>query len=51
MCHDESKSHNKSCEYIIIFDNELYIALTTLQELLYIVQKKYKIKINQDVYL
>ena len=41
----------KSCEYIIVYQDELYIASTTLQEILYIVQDKYKIKINPDVYL
>ena len=41
----------KSCEYIIIYQDELYIASTTLQEILHIVQDKHKIKINPDVYL
>ena len=41
----------KSCEYIIIFQGELYIASTTLEEILHIVQDKYKIQVNPDVYL
>ena len=41
----------KSCEYIIIYQDELYIASTTLEEILHIFQNKYKIKINPDVYL
>ena len=41
----------KSGEYIIIYQNELYIASTTLEEVLHIVQDKYKIKINQEFYL
>ena len=41
----------KSGEYIIIYQNELYIASTTLEEVLHIVQSKYKIKINQEFYL
>ena len=41
----------KSCEYIIIYQDELYIASTTLREILHIVQDKHKIKINPDVYL
>ena len=41
----------KSCEYIIIYQDELYIASTTLAEILHIVQDKHKIKINSDVYL
>ena len=41
----------KSCEYIIIYQDEIYIASTTHEDVLYIVQDKYKIKINPDVYL
>ena len=40
----------KSCEYIIIYHDELYIALTTIEEILHITQEKYKIKINPHVY-
>ena len=40
----------KSCEYIIIYYDELYIALTTIEEILHIVKDKYKIKINPHVY-
>ena len=40
----------KSCDYIIIYHDELYIALTTLEEILHIAQEKYKIKINPHVY-
>ena len=35
----------KSCECIIIHQDELYIASSTLQEILHIVKNKYKIKI------
>ena len=47
MCHDESKSHTKSCEYIgvIIYHDELYIVSTTPQEILHMLQDKYKINI------
>ena len=41
----------KSCEYIIIHQDELYIASNTLQEIIHIVKEKYKIKINPHVYL
>ena len=41
----------KSCEYIILHQDELYIASSTLQEILHIVKEKYKIKINPHVYL
>ena len=41
----------KSCECIIIYQDELYIASCTLQEILHIFQNKYEIKINPDVYL
>ena len=41
----------KSCECIIIYQDELYIASTTLEEILHIAQDKYKIKINPDVCL
>ena len=40
----------KSCEYIIIHQDELYIASNTLQEILHNVNDKYKIKINPHVY-
>ena len=40
----------KSCECIIIHQDELYIASNTLQELLHIVKDKYKIKINPNDY-
>ena len=44
-------NHNtKSCECIIIHQDELYIASSTLQEIIHIVKKKYKIKINPHVY-
>ena len=50
MCHDESKTHNTiSCECIIIHQDELYIASSTLQEILHIVKEKYNIKINSNV--
>ena len=39
----------KSCEYIIIHQDELYIASNTLQEILPIVKDKYKIKINPHI--
>ena len=41
----------KSCEYIIICQDELYIPSTTLEEIFHIVQDKHKIKINPHVYL
>ena len=40
----------KSCEYIIIHQDELYIATSTLKEILHIVKEKYKIKINPNNY-
>ena len=40
----------KSCEYIIIQQDELYIASNTLQEILHIVKDKYKININSNDY-
>ena len=39
-----------SCEYILIYHDELYITLTTLEEIIHIVKDKYKIKINPHVY-
>ena len=41
----------KSCECIIIHQDELYIASSTLQEILHIVKEKYKIKINPNNFL
>ena len=40
----------KSCECIIIHQDELYVASSTLQEILHIVKGKYNIKINSNVY-
>ena len=40
----------KSCECIIIHQDELYIVSNTLQEILHIVKDKYKIKINPNDY-
>ena len=40
----------KSCECIIIHQDELYIASNTLQEKLHLVKNKYKIKINPNDY-
>ena len=40
----------KSCESIIIHQDELYIASSTLQEILHIVKEKYKIKIIPNDY-
>ena len=40
----------KSCECIIIHQDELYIASNTLQEILHIVKDKMKIKINPNDY-
>ena len=39
-----------SCEYIFIYHDELYIAFTTLEEILHIVKDKYTIKINPHIY-
>ena len=40
-----AKHKTKSCECIILHENELYIASSTIQEILHIVKEKYKIKI------
>ena len=45
-----AKHNTKSCECIIIHHDELYIASSTLQEILHIVKEKYNIKINSNVY-
>ena len=51
MCHDESKSHIKILLiYKIIYQDELYTPSSTLQEILHIIQDKYKIKINPHIY-
>ena len=41
----------KSCECIILHQDELYIASNIIQEILHIVKEKYKIKINPNNYL
>ena len=45
-----AKHNTKSCKCIIIHQDELYIASSTLQEILHIVKEKYNIKINSNVY-
>ena len=40
----------KSCECIILHQDEFYIASNTLQEIIHIVKDKNKIKINPHVY-
>ena len=45
-----AKHNTKSCECIIIHQDELYIASSTPQEILHIVKEKYNIKINSNVY-
>ena len=46
-----AKHNTKSCECIIIHQDELYIASSTLQEIFHIVKEKYKIKIISNDYL
>ena len=46
-----AKHNTKSCECIIIHQDKLYIASSTLQEIFHIVKEKYKIKINSNDYL
>ena len=41
----------KSCECIILHQDELYIASSTIKEILHILKEKYKIKINSNDYL
>ena len=40
----------KSCQCIILHENELYIASSTIQEILHTVKVKYNIKINSNDY-
>ena len=44
-----AKHNTKSCECIILHQDELYITSSTLQEILHIVKDKYKIKINPHI--
>ena len=45
-----AKHNTKSCECRIIHQDELYIASSTIQEILHIMKEQYKIKINSNVY-
>ena len=38
------------CEYIILYQDELYIVSNTLQKIIHIVKDKYKIKIISNDY-
>ena len=49
MMRDNLKT--KSSEYTVIYQDDLYIASTTPEEILNILQDKSKIKINSDFYL
>ena len=40
----------KSCEYIILYQDEFYIAPATLKEIIHILKDKFKININPHVY-
>ena len=51
MCHDEKDLRTKCCEYIVIYQDDLYIVSPTPEAILNILQNKYKIKINPDFYL
>ena len=46
-----AKHNTKSCECIIIHQDELYIASSTLQEILHIVKEKYEINIISNDYI
>ena len=46
-----AKHNTKSCECIIIHQDELYIASSTLQEILHIVKENYEINIISNNYL
>ena len=46
-----AKHNIKSCECIIIHQDELYIASSTIQEILHIMKEEYKIKIISNDYL
>ena len=45
-----AKHKTKSCECIIMNQDELYIASSTIQEILHILKEKYIIKIISNVY-
>ena len=51
-CVKMSVNHKtKYCEFIILHEDELYIASSIIQEILHIVKEKYKIKIISNNYL
>ena len=51
-CVKMSVNHKtKSCQCIILHQDELYIASSTLQKILHIVKDIYKININPNNYL
>ena len=41
----------ESCEYIVVYQDDLYIASPTPKDILNILQNKYKLNINPDYYL
>ena len=43
--------NTESCEYIVVYQDDLYIASPMPEDILNILQNKYKININQDIYL
>ena len=50
MCLMRVNQKLKSCDCIIIYQDELYIATSTPKEILHIVKEKYKIKIDPNDY-
>ena len=46
-----AKNNTKSCECIILHQDELYIASSTIQVIIHIVKENHKIKINLNDYL
>ena len=41
----------KCCEYIVVYQDDVYIASPTTEDILNILQNKHKVKINPDFYL
>ena len=51
MCHDERNLKTKSCECIVVYQDDLYNASPTAEAILNILQNKFKLNINPDFYL
>ena len=50
MCHDERNLKTKCCEYIAVYQDDLYIVSPTSEAIFNTLENKYNLTINPDFY-